>query len=148
MIGNPSISDVEAMMIGIRNPKRQNLADTDDGQPKSAVVWVNELRLTDLNSNGGVAATGRLEATLADLGRVSVNGSYSSAGFGALDSRITNNTFEARSAFNVSTDLELGKFFENTGLKIPMHIDYGQNKVTPLYNPYDPDIKLKDALAA
>ena len=147
VIGNPSISDVEAMMIGIRNPKRQNLADVDDGLPKSAVVWVNELRLTDLNSNGGIAATGRLEATLADLGRVTVNGLYSSAGFGALDSRITNNTFEAHSTFNVSTDLELGKFFENTGLKIPMHFDYGENKITPLYNPYDPDIKLKDALA-
>lgn len=148
VIGNPSISDVEAMMIGIRNPKRQNLADIDDGLSKSAVVWVNELRLTDLSSNGGVAATGRVEATLADLGRVSVSGSYSSAGFGALDSRITSNTFEAHSSFNVSTDLQLGKFVENTGLKIPMHVDYGQNKVTPLYNPYDPDIKLKDALAA
>ncbi|MBR1513685.1 MAG: cell surface protein SprA [Bacteroidales bacterium] len=147
VIGNPSISDVEAMMIGIRNPKRQNLADADDGLPKSAVVWVNELRLTDLNSNGGLAATGRLEATLADLGRVSVNGSYSSAGFGALDSRITNNTFEANSAFNVATDLDLGKFLENTGLKIPMHIDYGENRITPLYNPYDPDIKLNDAMA-
>ena len=148
VIGNPTISDVEAMMIGIRNPKQQNLADVDDGQPKSAVVWVNELRLTDLNSNGGTAATGRIEATLADLGRLSVSGSYSSAGFGPLDSRITNNTFEATSAFNVSTDLELGKFFENTGLKIPMHFDYGQNKITPLYNPYDPDIMLDDALAA
>jgi cell surface protein SprA len=148
VIGNPSISDVEAMMIGIRNPKRQNLSDADDGLPKSTVVWINELRLTDLNSNGGIAATGRVEATLADLGRVSVNGSYSSAGFGPLDSRIIDNTFEAHSAFNVSTDLELGKFLENTGLKIPMHIDYGQNKITPLYNPYDPDIKLKEALAA
>ena len=146
VIGNPSISDVEAMMIGIRNPKRQNLADVDDGQPKSAVVWVNELRLTDLNSKGGIAATGHFEATLADLGRVTVNGTYSSAGFGALDSRITSNTFEANSAFNVATDLELGKFIENTGVKIPMHIDYGENKITPLYNPYDPDIKLKDAL--
>ena len=146
VIGNPSISDVEAMMIGIRNPKRQNLADVDDGQPKSAVVWVNELRLTDLNSKGGIAATGRFEATLADLGRVTVNGTYSSAGFGALDSRITNNTFEANSSFNVATDLELGKFIENTGVKIPMHIDYGENKITPLYNPYDPDIKLKDAM--
>ena len=148
VIGNPSISDVEAMMIGVRNPKRQNLADIDDGQPKSAVIWVNELRLTDLNSNGGIAATGRIEATLADFGRVSVNGTYSSASFGALDSRIANNTFEAHSAFNVATDLELGKFFENIGLKIPMHIDYGENKITPLYNPYDADIKLKDALAA
>ena len=148
VIGNPSISDVEAMMIGVRNPKRQNLADIDDGQPKSAVIWVNELRLTDLNSNGGIAATGRIEATLADFGRVSVNGTYSSASFGALDCRIANNTFEAHSAFNVATDLELGKFFENIGLKIPMHIDYGENKITPLYNPYDADIKLKDALAA
>ena len=148
VIGNPSISDVEAMMIGVRNPKRQNLADIDDGQPKSAVIWVNELRLTDLNSNGGIAATGRIEATLADFGRVSVNGTYSSACFGALDSRIASNTFEAHSAFNVATDLELGKFFENIGLKIPMHIDYGETKITPLYNPYDADIKLKDALAA
>ncbi|MBR0539122.1 MAG: cell surface protein SprA [Bacteroidales bacterium] len=148
VIGNPSISDVEAMMIGVRNPKRQNLASEDDGQPKSAVIWVNELRLTDLNSNGGIAATGRLEATLADLGRMSVTGSYSSAGFGALDSDIISNEFEANSAFAVSTDLELGKFFENTGLKIPMHIDYGENRITPLYNPYDPDIKMKDALDA
>ena len=148
VIGNPTISDVEAMMIGIRNPKRQNLNDADDGLTKSAVVWINELRLTELSSKGGIAATGRMEATLADLGRVSVNGSYRSAGFGALDSRITNNAFEANSVFNVSTDLELGKFLENTGLKIPMHIDYGENKITPLYNPYDPDVKLKDALAA
>ena len=148
VIGNPSISDVEAMMIGIRNPKRQNLASTDDGLPKSAVVWVNELRLTELSSKGGVAATGRFEATLADLGRVSFTGSYSSAGFGALDSDVTSNNFEANSAFSVSTDLELGKFFEGIGLKVPMHFDYGQTNVTPLYNPYDPDIKMKDALAA
>ena len=148
VIGNPNLSNVEAMMIGVRNPRRQNLASTDDGLPKSAVIWVNELRLTDLSSNGGVAATGRLEATLADLGRLTVAGSYSSAGFGALDSDITNNTFEATSAFSVSTDLELGKFLEGTGLKVPMHFDYGQNNVTPLYNPYDPDIKLKDALDA
>ena len=147
VIGNPSISDVEAMMIGIRNPKSQNL-ETDDGQVKSAIVWVNELRLTDLSSNGGYAGTGRMEATLADLGRLVVSGSYSSGGFGALDSDITDNTFEANSQFSVSTDLELGKFIENTGMKIPLHIDYGRNVTTPLYNPYDPDIKLNDALAA
>ena len=147
VIGNPSISDVEAMMIGIRNPRRQNLASEDDGLPKSAVVWVNELRLTELSSNGGVAATGRVEATLADLGRLTLTGNYKSAGFGALDSDITSNTFEAYSQFTVATDLELGKFFPNTGLKIPMHFDYGQTNITPLYNPYDPDIKMSDALA-
>ena len=148
VIGNPSISNVEAMMIGIRNPKRQNLASEDDGLPKSVVVWINELRLTELSSKGGVAATGRLETTLADLGRLTLTGSYNSAGFGALDSDITSNEFLANSQFSVSTDLELGKFLENTGLKIPMHFDYGETNVTPLFNPYDPDIKMVDALAA
>jgi len=148
VIGNPSISDVEAMMIGIRNPNRINLASEDDGMPKSAVVWVNELRLSELSSKGGMAATGRLEATLADLGRLTVSGSYSSAGFGALDSDIVSNEFVANSQFAVSTDLELGKFIENTGLRIPMHIDYGETNITPQYNPYDPDVKMKDALAA
>ena len=148
VIGNPSISNVEAIMIGVRNPKRQNLDNTnDDGITKSAVVWVNELRLTDLSSNGGYAGTGRMEATLADLGRFVVSGSYSSGGFGALDSDIIDNTFEANSQFSVSTDIELGKFVEKTGLKVPVHFDYGRNVITPMYNPYDPDIKLNDALA-
>ena len=147
VIGNPSISDVEAMMIGVRNPKRQSLDNNDDGLTKSVVVWVNELRLTDLSSNGGYAGTGRIEATLADLGRVIATGSYSSGGFGALDSDIIDNTFEANSQFTVSTDLELGKFLPNTGLKLPLHVDYGRNVTTPMYNPYDPDIKLNDALS-
>ena len=147
VIGNPSISNVEAIMIGVRNPKRQQLDGYDDGEPKSAVVWINELRLTDLSSNGGYAGTGRMEAVLADLGRVVVSGSYSSGGFAALDSDIIDNTFEANSQFSVSTDLQLGKFVERTGLKLPLHIDYGKNVTTPLYNPYDPDIKLNDALA-
>lgn len=147
VIGNPSISDVEAMMIGVRNPKRQNATSADDGMSKSAIVWVNELRLTELSSNGGVAGTGRLEATLADLGRVSLTGSYSSAGFGALDSKIGANDFTANSSFAVSTDLELGKFLEGTGIRVPMHIDYGETNITPMYNPFDPDIKMDDALA-
>ena len=148
VIGNPTISDVQAMMIGVRNPKRQSLDNTtDDGLTKSVVLWVNELRLTDLSSNGGWAGTGRIEATLADLGRFVATGSYSSGGFGALDSDIIDNTFEANSQFSVSTDLELGKFVENTGLKLPLHIDYGKNVTTPTYNPYDPDVKLNDALS-
>ncbi len=148
VIGNPTISDVQAMMIGIRNPKRQGLeSSVDDGLNKSVVVWINELRLTDLSSNGGFAGTGRMEATLADLGRLVVSGAYKSGGFGALDSDIIDNTFEANTQFSVSTDLELGKFIENTGVKIPLHVDYGKNVTTPMYNPYDPDIRLNDALA-
>ncbi len=43
--GSPSLSDVKAMMIGIRNPKKTEVNTEDDGENKCAEIWVNELRL-------------------------------------------------------------------------------------------------------
>ncbi len=55
--GNPNLSDVRTIMIGVRNPKAgNNPFRSDDGLPKSGEIWLNELRLTDFNENGGWAA--------------------------------------------------------------------------------------------
>ena len=144
VLGNPTISEVRNMMIGIRNPKNNNEADTD----KSAIIWINELRLTDLNNQGGWAATGRIEATLADLGRITATGSYNSAGYGALETKVTESQMESNSFYNVSADIDLGKFMaqEKTGITVPIHYDQNQTTITPEYNPFDPDVKFKDAL--
>ena len=145
VLGNPTISEVRSMMIGIRNPRNENEVGTD----KSAIVWINELRLTDLNNQGGWAATGRIEATLADLGRVSASGSYNSAGYGALETKVTDSKMESNGYYNVSTDIDLGKFMapEKTGITVPIHYDVNQTTITPEYNPFDPDVKFKDALS-
>ena len=53
-------------MIGIRNPKStdpNNQWLPDDGQDKCVEVWVNELRLSDFNENGGWATVGRMNGT-------------------------------------------------------------------------------------
>ena len=144
VLGNPTISEVRAMMIGIRNPKHDN----EVAQDKSVVVWVNELRMTDLTSKGGYAATGRVEATLADLGRVSVAGSYKSAGFGSLETKITDNEMVSNKYYNVAADIDFGKFMapEKSGMTVPVHIDHNKTIITPEYNPLDPDIKYKRAL--
>ena len=144
VLGNPTISEVRSMMIGIRNPK----VDGEPSKDKSIIVWVNELRMTDLSSNGGYAATGRVELTLADLGRVAVAGSYKSAGFGSLETKITENEMLANSYYNVTTDLDLGKFMaqEKTGLTVPVHFDHSNTTITPEYNPLDPDVKLSRSL--
>jgi len=85
VVGMPSISDVGAIMIGVRNPKKRTLVDDDDGHSKCAEIWVNELRLTGFNKKGGWAATARISADLADLGNISLSGMHSTAGFGALN---------------------------------------------------------------
>ena len=144
VLGNPTISEVRSMMIGIRNPKR----DDEVSQDKSVIVWINELRMTDLSSNGGYAATGRIEATLSDLGRVAVAGSYKSAGFGSLETKITDNEMLANAYYSVAADIDVGKFMvqDKTGITVPIHVDHNKTTITPEYNPLDPDIKYKRAL--
>ncbi|NOY50897.1 MAG: cell surface protein SprA [Chlorobi bacterium] len=148
VVGNPSISDVNGILIGVRNPKKLGVHSNDDGNAKSAIVWVDELRLTDFNKKPGWAATGRVDATLADLGRVSINASHTSAGFGSIERKISEIPLESLTNYMVSTDLDVGKFFgEKAGVKIPVHVDYGVSKITPRFNPLSPDVKLKDDLS-
>ena len=144
VLGNPTISEVRSMMIGVRNPKK----DDEVSRDKSVILWVNELRMTDLTSNGGYAATGRVEAYLADLGRVAVSGSYKSAGYGSLETKITDNDMRAQRYYSVSADLDLGKFMvpEKSGMTVPVHFDHNNTTITPEYNPLDPDVKLKRSL--
>ncbi len=144
VLGSPTISDVKTIMIGVRNPKKPGVVELE---PICAEVWVNELRLTDFNKKGGWAATTTIQAQLADFGQVTLAGMHSSAGFASLDSKISDVNLESVTQLDVSTDLELGKFFpEKAGIRIPMHFDYSETHITPEYNPLDPDIYLQDDL--
>jgi cell surface protein SprA len=66
--GNPNLSNVRVIMVGVRNPIKTRNTLLDDGNPKYGEVWVNELRLSDFVENGGWAANAHFQARLADLG--------------------------------------------------------------------------------
>ncbi len=147
VVGSPTISDVKTIMIGVRNPKKINLVDGDDARPKSTEIWINELRLTEFNKESGVAGLIRTSATLGDLGNINVSGAYTSAYFGQLEQKISELSTDNVVAYDVSTNLELGKFLpKESGVKVPMHYDISQVISNPEYNPLDPDIKTKDDL--
>ncbi|MCB9283235.1 MAG: cell surface protein SprA [Lewinellaceae bacterium] len=139
--GNPSLGDVKGVMIGIRNP-------ADDNQPHCAEVWVNEMRVFGLDERGGAAALARLDLQLADLGNLSVSGSYSSIGFGALDQQLLDRARENVVSYDVSTNLELGKFLpQNWGVRVPFYAQVSQTISTPQFDPYDLDLTLPEKLA-
>ncbi|GHU85754.1 cell surface protein SprA [Bacteroidia bacterium] len=142
IVGNPSISAIKVMLIGVRNPKKRYLSDDDNGRTMSAEIWLNELRVSEMITNSGFAATGRVQATLGDVGNVNASGSYTSANFNSLETRITDLQQDNVLSYDLSTNLELGRFLpEKTGLKLPFHYDYSRSLNNPEYNPLDPDIK-------
>ncbi|MCQ2285914.1 MAG: cell surface protein SprA [Bacteroidales bacterium] len=148
VVGNPNLGEVRTIMIGIRNPKKQTLNDGDDMLPKSVEVWVNELRLCGYDESSGFAARGQMRVNLADIGDVTVSGTYSSPGFGTLEQKVTETQQESRYTVDVAANLDAGKalFPEKWNLRIPIHYDYNLNSSVPEYNPLNPDVKLKDDL--
>ncbi|MCB0736196.1 MAG: cell surface protein SprA, partial [Bacteroidetes bacterium] len=151
VLGNPDLSNLRVIMIGIKNPARdQNEFNTnDDGLPKCGEIWVNELRLTDFNQQGGWAANGRVTAKLADFGQVNVAGQRRTIGFGGLEQTLLERSQEDMRGFDVQSQFALDKFFpENFGLRLPMYYDYSYKQIRPRFNPIQPDVELASTLAA
>lgn len=147
IVGIPNLSDVRTIMIGLRNPKQSPTNLSDDGMAKCAEVWINELRLTEFDEDGGWAATTRVTADLADLGNVVMVGNVSTAGFGSIEKKVSERQKENITSYDLATNIELGKFLpEKSGIRIPMHFDFSETYSNPQYNPLSPDLYLKDDL--
>lgn len=146
--GNPSLSSIRSIMIGLRNPKLNPLLPgSDDGQKKCGEVWVNELRLTDFSKKGGWAANGRVNAKLADIGNVTVAGQHKSANFGPLDQKVSERPVNSETTFNVTSSIYLGKFLpQKANLDIPMYVNYGTVVRNPVYDPLDQDVLFTKSL--
>ena len=146
--GNPNLSNVRVVVVGIRNPIKTRNTSDDDGAPKSAEVWVNELRLTDFNEEGGWAANAQMQAKLADLGSFNLSGQTSSAGWGTIASKVNERSTESVLKYDMSANIEFGKFFpEKAGVRIPVYVGYSESTITPLYDPLNPDVTLKETVA-
>jgi cell surface protein SprA len=145
--GNPNLAEVRVVMIGVRN-RRAGLGNPqDDGLAKCAIVWANELRLSDFNNDGGWAAQARLNAQVADLGTVNLSGSMSTPGWGSLEQKLNERQRETRQQYDFSASLDLAKFLpEAVNLSIPMYYSQSEAVIRPEFNPLDPDVRLNDLL--
>ena len=146
IVGNPTLSSIEILMLGVRNPKQID-ANTDDGLAKCGEVWFNEFRLTEFDNRGGYAATGTASVRLADLGTVNLSGTLATVGYGGVDSKVSERNRDDNKQYDVSSNIELGKLLpEKIGLRLPMYASYSQARVTPQYNPLDRDVLMTNFL--
>ena len=147
IVGNPNLAQVKTIMIGVRNPKKKSIEDNDDGLSKCGQIWVNELRLTNFDEQGGWAANSRITTRLADFGNITLSGNMSTIGFGSIEKKVNERQKYNAYQYDFSSTLNLDEVFpENYGLKIPMYIGRSQTIKNPQYNPLDPDLLLTESL--
>jgi cell surface protein SprA len=144
VIGNPDYSDVQSIMIGVLNPSQ---GSTGGDEPRSVCVWVDELRVFDYDKTAGWAAIARLNAKLADVATVTATGSYTTYGFGALQTKVAQRARENTAQFDVNANVQGDKFLPRSlNLRVPVGLQYGTVIKEPRFDPLDPDTELKKSL--
>ena len=138
--GRPSLGNITTIMVGIRN------GGDVGGVSIDRVLWVNEIRLSEIENDGGYAGNASLNFNLGDFATVNTSASYTSVGFGNIDSKPAERNQSTQSAFSINTAVNVDKFLpEKTGMKIPVNYSYSQTIEDPKYNPLDTDVEFKKA---
>ena len=140
--GNPNFGFARTLMVGVKNNSGISMREAIKGE-----VWFNELRLSDMDNKGGMAALLNIDTNLADFATISATGKKSAIGFGALEQGPNERSRVDTQQYNIVTNLNLGKLLPlKWGVNLPFNYAIGEETITPEYDPFNQDIKLKQLL--
>ena len=143
--GNPNFGLVRTIMVGVRNNTKILYQSTGE-QPRDirGEVWFNELRVSDMTNKGGWAAVATVDAKVADFASVTASANMQTIGFGALEQGPQERSREDLFQYNVTTAVNAHQVLpKKWNLNIPISYSISEEKITPEYDPNDPDIRLK-----
>jgi len=134
VVGTPSIGTVQLYSVGVRNFGRPVLREDE------LEVWVDELRLSGVRKENGLAMRSSMAVDFADFMSFDVNMRQQDANFHQVDQRSGSD----RSSIdgNMSANMDIGKFFDpSLGIKIPLKGSVSSNLAIPKYTSSNGDIR-------
>ncbi len=138
--GNPNFGDIRTLMVGVKNSR---------GFDTCGEVWYNELRLSEMDNEGGWAAILNLDTNFADFANVSATGRMSTAGFGSVDQGPNERSREDVKQYDVVTNINVGQLLpKKWGLQIPFNYGQSEELITPKYDQQYKDLELQTRLDA
>ena len=138
IVGSPSLGQVKVMMIGVRN---------NSSSSKSAIIWVNEMRLIGFNNKSGWAAQGNLNLKLSDLGSFAAQGKMETAGFGGIEEKLAARRTDDYYRYSLTGTLDVGRLLpRDFKVSVPTYYSFTEEVTSPLYSPFDTDLDFDDVL--
>ncbi len=140
--GNPNFGDIRTLMVGVKNSRQDNLDICTE-------IWFNELRLSDMDNEGGWAAVVSMDSNIADFMDISATGRRSTTGFGTIEQGPNERSREDIKQYDLVTNINLGQLLpKKWGLQIPFNYGQSESLITPEYDQQYKDVKLQDRLDA
>ena len=138
--GNPNFGDIRTLMIGVKNPRQ-------DGMDVCSEVWFNELRLSDMDNEGGWAATLAADTNIADFMSISATARQSTSGFGNIEQGPSERDKVDKKQYDIISNINFGQLFlKKWGLNIPLNYGQGEEYITPEFDQQYRDITLSSRI--
>lgn len=125
IVGNPTVTNVRWLRAGITNKTNTFF---------NGEVWINELRLSDVRKEKGMAIRATSVVQIGDF--CTINGSYNKrdADFHTVNERFGGGSNTEN--YSVNLDFKADRFLPVTwGLNIPIRANYSKSLSTPKYMP-------------
>jgi len=123
--GSPAIQRSQYFTVGVRNR-----AD----EPITGEIWLDELRLSGVKKEKGIAMRVQSKINLSDIGSATIMYSRKDADFHVLQQRLGTNT--TTEDFRLNTSINLSKFLpKSLGINIPLTTSYSNSVSKPKYIP-------------
>lgn len=125
--GKPSLTNIRWLNIGVKNTSKENRSFT--GQ-----VWINELRISNVRKDKGMAMRARADIRLSDF--ITLSGDYNKkdADFHTVNERFGGGSNTEGGNLNVK--VELSKLIPTSwGFSLPATANYAKSRSTPKFRP-------------
>ncbi len=140
--GNPNFGDIRVLMVGVKNSGSTSMNSCSE-------VWFNELRMSDMDNEGGWAAILSMDTKIADFASINATGSRSTSGFGSIDQGPSERSLEDTQQYDFVTNVQLGQLFPKTwGVQLPFNYAQSEELITPKYDQYYNDLTLQSRIDA
>jgi cell surface protein SprA len=139
VMGNPNLGEVRGILIAFENTSGQNMIDAE--------VWVNELRLSNLDERGSWAAIGRMDMILADLGNIAVSVNNRSTGFGSIEQKMNERAKTGFTQLDIATNIDAAKLLpKQAKISVPVFAGINKTQENPEFDPFNKDVLYTDKI--
>ena len=142
--GNPNFGLVRTIMLGVKNKYKNGELGA---RSLRGEVWFNELRLSEMDNKGGMAAVANMDTNFADFATISATGRMSTIGFGTIEQGPNERSREDVKQYDIVTNFSLGKLLPKKWyITLPFNYGVGEEIITPEYDPFQQDVRLDQLL--
>ncbi|MBI1799938.1 MAG: cell surface protein SprA [Candidatus Eisenbacteria bacterium] len=139
--GHPSFTRIRRVSIGLINPAGSSSKVYHSGQ-----LWFDELRATDVARDVGRAERVQINGRLANL--MTYNFGYNGRDADFLSVGETRGQGVTASQINFTSGFDLHRFFEGTGVVLPISYAYSRSSSRPRYSAGDDVVRTDQQAAA